>query len=130
MDQNTVFFSGKINAFFFESEWNDIKQKADKETLALLEKWLEDNQNYKGVPYPILIIHGAVTNPYFTRKTETDKRFSSLYFNYKERQTEGNDKESKAYGELYRIIAFLLYGYGNWSNNDRRRKGLAPIRKG
>lgn len=30
--------------------------------------------------------------------------------------------------EWYRCLAFTLYGYGNWSNNDRRMKGLGALR--
>lgn len=33
------------------------------------------------------------------------------------------------YGEWYRCLAYLLYGYGNLTNNDRRRSGLKPVRK-
>lgn len=33
------------------------------------------------------------------------------------------------YGEWYRCLAYLMYGYGNISNNDRRRSGLKPVRK-
>lgn len=36
---------------------------------------------------------------------------------------------SGLYGEWYRCLAYLLYGYGNISNNDRRRSGLKPARK-
>ncbi len=121
---------GRINRFFYKREWELIQKTADKETLALLEKWIEDNQDYKGIPFPIMSISHVCENRHFIRKTETDKRLSSLYFNYKERQAEGNDKSDKAYGQLYRILAFMIFGYGNWSNNDRLRKGLAPIRKG
>lgn len=29
--------------------------------------------------------------------------------------------------EIFREIAFRLYGKGNWSNNDRKRRGLTPV---
>lgn len=128
--EQTGIYGGKPNKFFNQDEWDEIKNKADKETFSLLEKWVEDNKDYRGLPFPILTINAVVTRPYFIRKEETDKRFSNLYDNYTLRQVEGSDKENRAYGQLYRIIAFMIYGYGNWSNNARRAKGLAPIRKG
>lgn len=33
------------------------------------------------------------------------------------------------YSEWYRCIAYMRFGYGNLSNNDRARHGLKPIRK-
>ena len=33
------------------------------------------------------------------------------------------------YGEWYRCLAFITFGYGNYSNNDRRRNGLPARRK-
>lgn len=126
----TGIYKEKPNKFFDQDEWDVVKKTADKETFALLEKWVEDNKDYRGLPFPIITITSMANHLHFIRKSETDKRFSSLYENYALRQVEGNDKENKAYGQLYRIIAFMIFGYGNWSNNDRRRKGLAPIRKG
>ncbi len=32
------------------------------------------------------------------------------------------------YSEWYRCLAYMQYGYGNLSNNDRSRNGLKPIR--
>lgn len=46
-----------------------------------------------------------------------------------------DDIKSKAlsydgtYGEWYQCLAYMIYGYGNLSNNDRRRNGLNSIRK-
>ncbi|MBO0602716.1 hypothetical protein I2483_13695 [Sporosarcina sp. E16_3] len=51
---------------------------------------------------------------------------------------DGNDFGSKPYihrgysglyGEWYRCLAYMYYGYGNTSNNDRRRHGLPAIRR-
>jgi len=33
------------------------------------------------------------------------------------------------YGEWYRCLAYMKFGFGNLSNNDRARHGLKPIRK-
>lgn len=33
------------------------------------------------------------------------------------------------YSEWYRCLAYMVYGYGNLSNNDRRRNGLPAVRK-
>ena len=32
------------------------------------------------------------------------------------------------YGDLIMVLAYTIFGYGNWSNNDRMRKGLKSIR--
>lgn len=33
------------------------------------------------------------------------------------------------YSEWYRCLAYMQFGYGNLSNNDRTRHGLKPLRK-
>lgn len=43
-----------------------------------------------------------------------------IYFNYKH-----NDKDI---GELIKILTYAVYGKNNWSNNDRKRRGLNAIR--
>lgn len=37
-------------------------------------------------------------------------------------------RNDKRFANDYKNLAFTFYGYGLWSNNDRRRKGLAPMR--
>ena len=47
-------------------------------------------------------------------------RFLEIYYDY---QNNGiNDMEN-----VFRELTFQIFGNGNWSNNDRKRKGLTPI---
>ncbi|WP_047154400.1 hypothetical protein [Aneurinibacillus tyrosinisolvens] len=38
-----------------------------------------------------------------------------------------SEEEGRDIAEIIRLIAYKMYGAGNWSNNDRRRKGLSAI---
>lgn len=33
------------------------------------------------------------------------------------------------YADWYKCLGYMMFGYGNLSNNDRRRKGLPSVRK-
>jgi hypothetical protein len=41
----------------------------------------------------------------------------------------GSNALTRVYGEWYRCLAYMRFGYGNLSNNDRTRRGLKTIRK-
>lgn len=48
----------------------------------------------------------------------------TLYLRHK-----GGSYVAELHGEWVRVIAYEHYGYGNWSNNDRRQRGLPALRK-
>ncbi|BCO16286.1 hypothetical protein_gp233 [Bacillus phage vB_BceM_WH1] len=124
--EQTGIYKEKANGFFYEREWLRIKKNVDAETFALLEAWCEEHKDYKGLPFPIITLCSVGgNNTKFVRKY--NRHLYKSYYDCKQRAT---DKDRIGYAELYRILAFAFYGYGNWSNSDRRRKGLAPIRKG
>jgi hypothetical protein len=47
-------------------------------------------------------------------------RFREAYYTYR------NDNQDDI-AKIFETLAFRIYGEGNWSNNDRLRKGLAAI---
>jgi hypothetical protein len=47
-------------------------------------------------------------------------RFKDVYYSYRH-----NGLNEVA--EIFRELAFRLYGEGNWSNNDRKRRGFTSI---
>lgn len=57
---------------------------------------------------------------------EIDGYYDGATLNYRKRY---EDYKGTTYGEWYRCLAFITYGYGNYSNNDRRRSGLPARRK-
>lgn len=89
----------------------------DKRTAELYADLKEAGKNERSTSWPEIKTDLALTGPLFKRDYERDYR--EVYFGY----APGN------YAEWYRCLAYVLYGYGNWSNNDRRRSGLKPLRK-
>jgi hypothetical protein len=47
-------------------------------------------------------------------------RFREIFFEYR-------NKGINDMAEIFRELTFQIYGNGNWSNNDRKCKGLTPI---
>lgn len=113
-------YKGEIQMYnthlFEEEEYIVCKSKMETQTFTLL---METCNNYKGegIPFPLIGIVDVCENEesgkFWARITD----FKSRYISY-----------HSDYGNLYRVLAFTIFGYGNWSNNDRIRKGLRPIR--
>ena len=89
----------------------------DKQTQALYTKLKEAGKDVPTTAWPELKTDLAVEGPLFKFYYEED--FRETYFAY----------APGRYAEWYRCFAYVLYGFGNWSNNDRRRAGLPALRK-
>jgi hypothetical protein len=89
----------------------------DKQTKALYEKLKEDGKDVGSTAWPELKTDLILDGPRFRFYYEEDYR--ETYFAY----------APGRYAEWYRCLSYVLYGYGNWSNNDRRRAGLPALRK-
>jgi hypothetical protein len=90
----------------------------DAKTRELYAAAIKRSESDPGIPYPQLLLELNVLRGFlYTFLYQKDYR--QLYRDY---------AHNPAYADWYRIIAYTLYGYGNWSNNDRRRNGL-PARR-
>lgn len=104
------------NLFEKEEEYILCKSKMEKQTFTL---FMDACNNYKseGIPLPFLgiidVCEDEASGKFWTRITD----FKSVYLSF-----------TSTYGDLYMVLAFTIFGYGNWSNNDRIRKGLKTIR--
>lgn len=63
---------------------------------------------------------GVLNTKLFLHFGHRNTRFRQTYYAYRR---EGFNEVA----EIFRELAFRLFGEGNWSNNDRRRKGLTPF---
>lgn len=97
----------------------------DKQTKELYDAWKERNKEEHGIPWPKVQIDMYDEHPWsFVRKSHSKHGgYHAIYRAYTEQA--GGYSE---YAEAYKILAFTIFGYGNWSNNDRRRQGLPAIR--
>jgi len=87
----------------------------DVETKALYETLKETSTHARGTYWPTFLCEMAIEEKY-EKPTRNYRAWCARY--------RGQD-----YGEWYRCLAFITYGYGNYSNNDRRRNGLPARRK-
>lgn len=88
----------------------------------LKEWWDEHGEGYKGIPWPLVkIMH--YNDAWFFRKADLRKDYHAYMSQSKQHPSHA------AYAQLYKILAFHIYGFGNWSNSDRRRNGKNAIRR-
>jgi hypothetical protein len=100
-------------------EWEMCKVHMDQETFEEFRMFVKVEEPFSvGLPYPIITIVDVCEDFQKWGRYSTED-FRDVYHKY---------KNADCYKELYRLLAFTIYGYGNWSNNDRRHKGLHPIR--
>ena len=101
---------------FEEEEYILCKSKIEKQTFTLLMDACNDYKS-EGIPLPLIgiidVCEDEASGKFWTRLTD----FKSDYISY-----------NSTYGDLFMVLAFTIFGYGNWSNNDRIRKGLKPNR--
>lgn len=91
----------------------------DKSTFMLFDEWCE-KWNEDTFPLPLVELEWLLENYSFWGKRNSK---TNMYRKYSIRID-----RHPLYAELYKIIAFTLYGYGNWSNNHRKLKNLQPVR--
>lgn len=102
-----------------KEEWEQCRKVMDQETFEDFQMLVKSEEIFSvGIPFPaIKIVDVCEDFKTYAKLYKSD--FRKIYEQY---------SHSDYYRELYRILAFTIYGYGNWSNNDRRHKGLPPVR--
>lgn len=95
-----------------------FKSKMDPKTYELFYELVTREDEYGGmIPWPLLQIEKVLTND--GERMDVDRMYGrevkSKYFGY------GGNRS--LYAELYRVLGYVIYGYGNLSNNDRKRNG-------
>ena len=96
-----------------------FKENLDARTYELFLDVSKEYDISSGIPFPFLLIEWACEN-----KAYLGKRNGDLRTNYQAFMSKG----TTGYANLYKVLAFAVFGYGCWSNNDRSRKGLSSIR--
>jgi hypothetical protein len=91
----------------------------DKPTFKLFEEWCEKWQE-ETLPLPLVELEWMLENYSFWSKRNSRINMYRAYSRSVSRHS--------LYAEMYQILAFTLYGYGNWSNNARKQRGLQLIR--
>lgn len=100
---------------------NECKSKMDDKTFELYLEWYEKYKKEHSALWPIGKVEFFCRYSMMNREELYDRDYRKVYRRYKE-------QGSIAYAEAYKVLAFTLYGFGNWSNSDRRRHGLQPLR--
>lgn len=103
---------------FEEEEYQQCKRKMDERVFTRLMDICNTDID-DGIPLPLLNIIYVVEDMAHWGKfcARISSGFKGEYLSH-----------PGYYGDLYLVLAYTIYGYGNWSNNDRIRKGLKPIR--
>jgi len=97
-------------------EWEVCREKMDQETYEEFRMFVKAEEPFSvGVPLPILLILDVCEGEKDYRSIEIRHRFNATF-------------KHDSHKELYRFLAYAKYGYGNWSNNARRHKGLPLLR--
>lgn len=91
----------------------------DEPTFELFTDWCRHYQE-DTMPYPFAMLSWMLDDYGYWGKQIGKENLYEYYYDALE--------FDELYALLYKIQAFTLYGYGNWSNNDRKRKGLQPVR--
>lgn len=100
-------------------EWDACRKHMDQETFEEFQMLVKSEEPFSiGIPLPILTIVD-VCEDFKKWGKESVRNFRTVSNSY---------QNADCYKELYRILAFAIYGYGNWSNNDRRQKGLPAFK--
>ncbi|WP_262176692.1 hypothetical protein [Saccharococcus sp. Marseille-Q5394] len=102
---------------FEEEEYILCKSKMEKQTFTILMDACDRNEG-EGIPFPLIGIMDVCEDKahygkFWTRLSDFKREYLS---------------HNSYYGDLFKVLAYTIFGYGNWSNNDRLRKGLKPIR--
>ena len=95
-----------------------FKSKMDPRTYELFYELVTRDDEYGGmIPWPLIQIETVLTNDGECLGEERmyGREVKSKYFGY------GGNRS--LYAELYRVLGYVIYGYGNLSNNDRKRNG-------
>lgn len=100
-----------------EEEYLLCKSKMEKQTFALFMDACNQYEG-EGIPGPIIGI---------TDVCEDKAHWGKFWTRISDFKRESLSRTSY-YGDLIMVLAFTIFGYGNWSNNDRVRKGLKPVR--
>lgn len=98
-------------------EWEACRKRMDSETFEEFRMYVKAEEPFSvGIPLPVIMIVD------YCEKSR-DK------FAYKQARKEYEKlQDGDVHKELYRFLAYTIYGYGKWSNNDRRQKGISAIK--
>jgi hypothetical protein len=102
-----------------EFDIDAFKSIMDEPTFKLFDEWCE-KWDKDTIPMPLAELKWMLENYRFWSKHNSK---INIYREYSR-----SVSRHPLYAEMYQILAFTLYGYGNWSNNHRKRNGLQPIR--
>lgn len=103
-------------------EWESCRKYMDYETFEEFQMFVKAEEPFSvGVPLPIIEIVDVCES---RQKWKEWNQINKINL----REKSNSYKNHDYYKELYRFLAYTLYGYGNWSNNDRRQKGMKFIR--
>lgn len=100
-----------------EEEYILCKSKMEKQTFTLFMDAC-DKCTGEGIPGPLLGVIDVC---------EDKEHWGKFWTRISDFKRE-NLSHKGYYADLIMVLAYTIFGYGNWSNNDRIRKGLKPIR--
>lgn len=100
-------------------EWELCRKHMSPETFKEFQMFVKAEEPFAvGVPLPVIEI---------VEVCESQQKWKE-WNRMNLREKSNSYKDDDYYKQLYRFLAYTLYGYGYWSNNHRRQKGLSPIR--
>ena len=102
--------------------WDEVPYM-DEETYRMYLGVAHNSSGRPSIPLPLALAEAVGSGGYVVQK---DCR--ELYLSYKLDADTRLKSVAEHYAECYKLLAFTCYGYGNWSNTDRRRKGLGMLR--
>ncbi len=88
----------------------------DDKTMELYRKLKTRERRGPGIPLPEVLCDSIIEDGFWDEELWSDGI-----------KTEVHGK-SNLYGEWFRCYGYMVFGYGNLSNNDRRRNGLPAKR--
>ena len=101
-----------------DSEIEQLRNVMDPRTFDLLIELLGRDDEYSGhTPWPYVQLENILLGIGLYNGIDRfyGKGIKQLYFGY--------GGSSSTYAEYYRVLGYVIYGYGNLSNNDRKRRG-------